>query len=153
MVHTEQQKTSLFLRDSNIVTCKLKGCSSSNNNLLELQDLLYNIWVLLTSIWTFSLLTYFNTSKSSKASESQPRAPGQNDDWWTRAPCPSQLSRWLFLIASNERIASELLARNRGITDKNAMWMNKLTVFAEKTIENSFFSHLVHFTIDDDDQR
>ena len=28
----------------------------------------------------------------------------------------------LFLIAINERIASELLARNRRITDKNAMW-------------------------------
>jgi hypothetical protein len=27
--------------------------SRSNNNPLELQDLLYNIWVLLTSIWTF----------------------------------------------------------------------------------------------------
>jgi hypothetical protein len=57
-----------------------------------------------------------------KAGESQPRAPGQNDDWWARAPCPSRLSRWLFLIAINERIASELLARNRRITDKNAMW-------------------------------
>jgi hypothetical protein len=134
---------------SAIVTCTLKGCSSSNNNLLQLQDLLYNIWVLLTSIWTFSLLTYLNTSKSSKAGESQPRAPGQNDDWWTRTPCPSQLSRWLFLITSNERIASELLAKNRGITVNDV----QLTVFAEKTIEKSFISHLVHFTIDDDDQR
>jgi hypothetical protein len=26
---------------------KTKGCSSSNNYLLQLQDLLYNIWVLL----------------------------------------------------------------------------------------------------------
>jgi hypothetical protein len=30
-------------------------------------------------------------------------------------------SRWLFLIAINERIVSELLARIRRITDKNAM--------------------------------
>jgi hypothetical protein len=29
----------------------------------------------------------------------------------------------------------------------------QLTVFAEKTIEKSFISHLVRFTIDDDDQR
>jgi hypothetical protein len=39
-----------------------------------------------------------------KAGESQPQAPGQ-----------------IFLIAINERITSELLARNRRITDKNAM--------------------------------
>jgi hypothetical protein len=36
------------------------------------------------------------------------------------------LAHWprqsLFLITINERIASELLARNRRITDKNAMW-------------------------------
>ena len=65
------------------------------------------------------------SSETLKAGESQPRAPGQNS---------SRLSRWLFLIAINERIASELLARNRRITDKNA-------VFAEKTIEK-----IVNFT-------
>jgi hypothetical protein len=49
-------------------------------------------------------------------------------NWWTRSPCPSRLSHWrmatpsLFLIAINDRITSELLARNRRITDKNTMW-------------------------------
>jgi hypothetical protein len=43
---------------------------------------------------------------------------GPRTNWWTRAPRPSWLSRWChtkvyLLIAINERIASEFLARNR----------------------------------------
>jgi hypothetical protein len=78
---------------------------------------------------------------ASKAGESQPRAPGQNDDWWTRAPFPSRLSHWLYLIAINERIASELLARNRRITVKTR---------CERCSANSFcwenYRKIVYFT-------
>jgi hypothetical protein len=90
-----------------------------------------------------------------KAGESQPRAPGQNDDWWARAPCPSRLSRWLFLNATNERIASELRTCKKSPHNWSKRNVNdvQLTVFAEKTIEKSFISHLVCFTIDNNDQR
>ena len=60
-------------------------------------------------------------------------------------------------MAINERITSELLARNRRITEKNRNVNDvQLTVFPEKTIEKSFISHLVdlvRFAIDHDDFR
>jgi hypothetical protein len=42
MVHTSAKKLHYF-HEIAIGTCKRKGCSSSNNNLFQLQDLLYNI--------------------------------------------------------------------------------------------------------------